>query len=298
MASSLASLLVIGAACIGIASNVSAQTSNQESRAAGAFEAASIKLAQPDTPYRSDNDLDGEEAWVGSGLRTNANFQAYMLFAYNITDSVRARAIWDALPSWAKIDKYEIQAVALPGVTRSQVRGMMQALLAERFALRAHTKTEERDALTLSLLHAGSTGPQLKRHPQNQPCLSDPNRPEEISEPERSTPTPRYCGVTVWRTEQQRHLQIVDATMPEIAEALANESLNGGFPTPHAGLEVSGLTGKYDLDLQYVSADRIDEGGGATFKEALKKQAGLVLVERKQPMQIIVIDHLERPTPN
>ncbi len=292
-------LLLFIAAYLGSAAlNALAQTSSDTSHALMAFEVASIKPAQPDLSYRSDNDLVSEGAWIGDGLRANANFQTYMLFAYNITDSVRARAIWDNLPSWARMDKYEIQATAFPGVTREQVREMLRALLIERFALQTHKETKERDTLTITLQHPGRTGPQLRSHPADQACLSDANRAVKIPAPKRGTSAPRYCGVTVWKIDDQRHLQIVDATMVQIAEALASESLQGGFPTPHAGIEVSGLTGKYDLDLEYVPQDGADETGGMDFKGALKKQAGLTLVERKQPVQIIVIDHIEKPSPN
>ena len=102
-----------------------------------------------------------------------------------------------------------------------------------------------------------------------------------------------------WYRDGQEHIQIVDATIPEIATCLSTESLRGGANTLHAGNDATGLNGRYDLDLQFAPVtETSDPVGGPNFMAALQKQAGLTLVERKIPMQLIVIDHLELPSSN
>jgi len=73
----------------------------------------------------------------------------------------------------------------------------------------------------------------------------------------------------------------------------------------------SGLTGKYDIRLEYFpgeSASRMPMGDGAnestdvqteaTLLTAVKEQLGLQLAAVKGTRQVIVIDHIERPSGN
>ena len=70
-------------------------------------------------------------------------------------------------------------------------------------------------------------------------------------------------------------------------------------------LDKTGLTGKYDFTLQYVreqiavtpSADASDSSDTSIFK-ALQDQLGLKLESGKGPVEIIVIDHIERASGN
>ena len=61
----------------------------------------------------------------------------------------------------------------------------------------------------------------------------------------------------------------------------------------------TGLTGKYDLRMEYVprSADAVDPGPDVL--DAIERQLGLKLVSKKIPVEILVIDHAEKiPTEN
>ncbi len=70
-------------------------------------------------------------------------------------------------------------------------------------------------------------------------------------------------------------------------------------------LDKTGLTGKYDFTLQYVpeqiavtpAADASDSSDTSIFK-ALQEQLGLKLESGKAPIEIIVIDHIERASGN
>ena len=61
------------------------------------------------------------------------------------------------------------------------------------------------------------------------------------------------------------------------------------------------LSGEYDILLEFEpeapSAQSI-EGTGASMFAAVQKQLGLKLVPRRAPVEMIVIDHAERPTAN
>ena len=64
----------------------------------------------------------------------------------------------------------------------------------------------------------------------------------------------------------------------------------------------TGLTGRYTLALQWtpenVPASAIQKYSGPSIFTALKEQLGLELKATKGPLDTIVIDHVEMPTPN
>jgi uncharacterized protein (TIGR03435 family) len=62
-------------------------------------------------------------------------------------------------------------------------------------------------------------------------------------------------------------------------------------------VDLTGLSGTYDFKLDWVGAGFIDQGG-LTMPDAVAKQLGLKLEERKLPMPVLVIDHIEKPSDN
>lgn len=259
------------------------------------FEVASVRPSAPGTGYESNISLVGDGRWKGNFFRADAIFMVYISFAYKITDPVRGRAIWDSLPPWAKSTFFHIQARAAGSPNRDQVRLMMQSLLADRFQLAVRREMQRRDAFALLLNKPGTLGPTLKEHEADHACDRDPNRPPVIPEPSPGTHPPRYCGVVTWHGNGETHVQIVNATMAEIANDLSGEAMQGGIDTPHAGFDNTGLAGQFDLDLDFTPANDLDQGG-LPFMAALQKQAGLKLVERKAPVEVLVVEHVQPPS--
>lgn len=62
-------------------------------------------------------------------------------------------------------------------------------------------------------------------------------------------------------------------------------------------IDSTGLTGKYDLQLEWVADQAADSSLPSIFT-ALQEQLGLRLEGTKDPVEVIVIDHLERPSEN
>lgn len=69
----------------------------------------------------------------------------------------------------------------------------------------------------------------------------------------------------------------------------------------------TGLTGRFDIELNFTppwveakeqSSDVQLDLTGPTFLEALKDQAGLKLESTHAPIETLVIDHIEQPSPN
>jgi len=267
------------------------------------FEVATVKPSKPGTPFGSSVSLDAAEGPpVGSLFRANAPLMAYLLFAYKISDSNQARSIYDKLPAWAKAPQFfHIEGRAEGNPTRDQLRLMVQALLADRFKLVIHREMQPRQAYALVLDKPGKLGRNLKPHPADKPCVNNPSRPVTIQVPTEGAEAPHYCGMARWSIGGELQLQIIDMDMAQIANYLASESvLANGMLVPHSGIDATGLTGRFDLQFHFVP----EPGGvgsnldvpGPRYSESLKKQLGLRFVERKTAVEIIVIDHLEKPS--
>jgi uncharacterized protein (TIGR03435 family) len=65
-------------------------------------------------------------------------------------------------------------------------------------------------------------------------------------------------------------------------------------------LDMTGLTGVYDITLDYAHDDSAaaDNGPGPSIFTALQEQLGLKLEPRKGPVEVLVVDRAERPSQN
>ena len=70
-------------------------------------------------------------------------------------------------------------------------------------------------------------------------------------------------------------------------------------------LDRTGLTGWFDMSVEWSlppdpaqSPAAQVEDAGPTFLEALREQLGLKLLPTKAPVDVLVIDHVEKPTPD
>jgi uncharacterized protein (TIGR03435 family) len=304
----VALLLTVAIECAGGQSSQSSPQAVPEwQTAAGGkmkFEVASVRPSAPGTPFSASvslNALDGA-APQGSLFRANCILMPYLVFAYKISDTNQARSIWDNLPEWAKTQFYSVEARSEAPPTRDQLRLMVQALLADRFKLAIHREMQQLDEYALVLDKPGNLGPQLHAHPADEPCANDPNTSTMIEAPAKGSETPRWCGMKDWPVDGQEHVRMTDVTMAQAANYLSAMSMAGGNRTPHSGLDGTGLKGRFDLDIQFMvevnGPGSNPEGSGPTFSSALKNQLGLKLVERKGPVEIVVIDHLEKPSEN
>lgn len=268
------------------------------------FEVASVKPSAPGTPFSSNvplNALDGPLP-TGNFFSANAILMPYLIFAYKISDPNQGRGIWDKLPDWAKTQFFNIEARADGAPSRDQLRLMVQALLADRFKLTLHRELKVREEYSLVLFKPPKLGPQLLPHPIDELCEKNPNASSVVSAPAKDADGSRYCGMVTWSVGDQRHLRMIDVTMAQIADYLSSASMAGGSLMPHSGVDDTGLKGRYDLDLQFLlepdGPGSNQDAEGPTFTQALRNQLGLKFVERKGPVEILVIDHLEKPSSN
>jgi uncharacterized protein (TIGR03435 family) len=64
-------------------------------------------------------------------------------------------------------------------------------------------------------------------------------------------------------------------------------------------VDKTGLDGRYDLKLKWTPDDAVAaEGSPPSLFTAIEEQLGLQLKAAKEPVAVLVVDHIEAPSPN
>jgi uncharacterized protein (TIGR03435 family) len=184
-------------------------------------------------------------------------------------------------PDWLDTEFYDFQAKADHSLTRTELPAVFQALVAERFKLQFHRETRTLPALVLTV---DKSGAKMKAN----------DGPDEwaisiVGDGGGSPPKPpkfkgTRCAMSylTWWIAQRENRPVLDKT---------------------------GLPGFWDFTLEFVpdgmGDGRKGPGGealpafdGPTLYTALREQLGLKLESTKGPVEVYVIDHVERATAN
>ena len=233
-----------------------------------AFEVATIKPSNPDAP--------------GKGIRLNGR----QLSTLNNTVSeliswaygVHVRQLIGA-PDWIGKEKYDV--LGEPDIdgqpNQQQAQVMMQKLLADRFKLSFHRDKKE---LSVYAILVGKDGPKITKSPD-----------------QNGLPSMFFKGLGV--------LPVKSATIAEFAGVLQRAVLD--LPV----VDQTGLTGKYDFILSWTPDETQfgalgarpptpsdDPNAPPDLFTAIQQQLGLKLEAKKAQADVLVIDHVERPSPN
>jgi len=250
------------------------------------FEAASVRKSAPGArPRGVDLFLPYSKQQPKSGLLSaNLFLCEYIAAAYGVTDIGLIAEMRKTLPEWA--GEYDIEARAEGIPTRAQMLAMMRQLLVERFKLRVHYETRKLPVKKFVLAKQGKLGPGLVVHPANQSC--------EVGG------KAKLCGMnTGWDKDGRIHVAMVGVNMAQIVGYLGTLRANGEIL-----VNKTELTGDYDAHLEYIL--EAPEGmklnhpapSGQLLDEAIEKQLGFKLVKGIEPVQVLVIDHVEPPSAN
>ena len=271
-----------------------------------AFEVASIKpdkgaFTPPNFP------LDNGDAYAPTGGRFSADFPlvTYIQFAYKVRfTQEQVQSMLANLPPWVASERFAIQARGEGNPTKDQMRLMMQSLLAERFQLAVHFETRQTAVLALTLVKAGKTGPKLRPHAEGPACDAPTAEPERGSPACAAAVFPPKCDVQAL-TMRPDHTLLAGSRNTTMDLLAAGLSSLGRLDRPV--VDQTGLSGRFDFNMEWVqepngaapsSADPPPDSQGFTFLEALSEQLGLKLESTKAPLQVLVIDHVERPSEN
>jgi uncharacterized protein (TIGR03435 family) len=241
------------------------------------FEVASVK---PAVPCCAPGQWRESKAGVDRIDFPNATLRYCIAFGY------RLKEYQISGPAWLGSMRYDILAKGPEGTHHDQLPGMMQVLLAERFKFQAHHETKEFSVIALAV---GRNGPKLKESPSAPGAAQDGAK----------------IGLSMSPTGVGR-MEVKQGNMAALANTLARLL---GRPV----IDMTGLTGRYDFDLEYSRDDSngmmtmpATTGGtpppapelGVSIFSSIQ-QLGLKLDAQKLPMDAIVVDHAEKiPTAN
>jgi uncharacterized protein (TIGR03435 family) len=161
-------------------------------------------------------------------------------------------------PDWLDADRFEIVAKAEQPVDDDALMTMLQTLLAERFKLAVHRDTRTVPAFVLEVVN-------------NRPKL------EKAEAGESSTQNGR--GLIAAKA----------STMAHFAEVLSRQM-------DRPVVNQTGLDGVFNLKLQWTPD--VTAANGVSIFTAIQEQLGLRLRSQKAPVEVLVIDHAEKPSEN
>jgi uncharacterized protein (TIGR03435 family) len=169
-------------------------------------------------------------------------------------------------PGWLTTDRFDIVATtATPGsLNLNELEPYLQSLLADRFRFRYHRETRELQVYSLVVARGG---PKLAAHSgEGEPSMSGHDGSGKISK------------------------SATNATMARPANTLGGE-------LDRTVIDNTGLKGGYDFKLEWAPNPAADSVEPSLFT-ALQDQLGLKLESTKGPVEIIVIDSIEKPSEN
>ncbi len=231
------------------------------------FEVATIKPSKPDAQGK------GFGGPPGRFLTRNTTMDDLIMYAY----AVHTKQVLGG-PDWLGTEKFDIEAKPdIPGAaTDKQNRLMMRKLLAARFALKYHEEKRDLPAFVMTL---GKNGPKLEKSDD------DPNTP--------STFVFHGLGDLLFR----------NITMPDFASWMQTV-------LDRPVVDHTGLGGRFQGVLKWNP----DETQFAVFGPpphpstaadappdlyiAIQQQIGLRLEAAKTPVDVMVLDHIEKPSEN
>jgi bla regulator protein blaR1 len=208
---------------------------------------------------------------------------------------------------WIESERFDIVAKAAidfkpgPNGPPPEMFLMLQSLLAERFHLLVHRESKEQAVFALVLARSdGTLGPQLHQSATDCAALLAAMRarggPPAPPPPGERPP----CGMRMF----PGNLSGGSATMAQLTNVLARF-------VNRTVIDRTGLAGGFDVDLQWTP-DQMPQGrgdpppgapalppidpNGPSLFTAVQEQLGLKLESTKAPVDILVIDHVERPT--
>jgi uncharacterized protein (TIGR03435 family) len=185
-------------------------------------------------------------------------------------------------PGWVDSDRFDVEAITPGTATKQETDVMLQSLLADRFGLVIRRESKSISVYALERVRDnGTLGPNLR------PAADCVTQADGNGKP--------VCLTTV-RVDS---IMATGLTMRVFAAQLSTM-------VHDAVLDRTSLQGAYDLELTFApnagpsaAANRaINADDRPELFTALREQLGLKLVRRDEPSDILVIEHVHRPTPN
>jgi uncharacterized protein (TIGR03435 family) len=157
---------------------------------------------------------------------------------------------------------------------------MLQALLADRFHLKAHWASKQANVYALELVNPKS-GSKLQ-----------PAKVETVDPSIPNAAPPETRGPDIQnRMDSHGHVMTVRFLTTKGMAGLFGSMLQGTIE------DKTGLPGRYDFTLQYTYQSS-DPDSYPTLTTAIQEQLGLKLESTRGSVDVLVIDHVEKPSEN
>jgi uncharacterized protein (TIGR03435 family) len=261
-----------------------------------AFEVASVRPNTSNEPQVRIGVQPG-----GRFTATNVPLRELIRFAYQLQNF----QIVDA-PDWIRDERFDILAKAegdiapTPLGQAGPIQLMVRSLLAERFQLALHEETREMPLYALVLNRSdGRLGPALRESTTDCAAVMAAARGRGAL-PAPPAPGERpQCGMFGGPGQ----VRAGSVPMRQLAQMLSQQ-------VQRVVVDETGLTGNYDFDLTFTP-DQLPQGppppgappvaidpDGVSIFTALQEQLGLKLDAQRGPVSVMVVDRVERPTPD
>jgi len=202
-------------------------------------------------------------------------------------------------PAWANSERYDVTAKTENNASFEQMRPMLRSLLAERFNLALHRVTKELPVYELTAAKGG-----LKT--EDASCVNrDPNGP-----PPPLGSKPRGGVWSAMLPGGSSRLEGFGVPMSKLVEVLADR-------IGRTVVDKTSFSGTFNFQLDFSPDDAASNPKSAptaaagperpipgtnvqapTIFAALQEQLGLRLLAGKGQVEVLVIDHVQRPSPN
>ena len=235
------------------------------------FEVATIKPTNPDDRSGRFITMQGTRQFVARSYTAKYMVSA----AYNLPPRLISGG-----PAWIDTDLYDILAQT-PGNVRPNLddqMAMLRTLLADRLKLTFHREKKDMSNYELTVVRSGAKLKKSETSPSELPILVNRVFPNYIQLPARN------------------------ATMAQFASMMQRAVLDRPV------VDKTGLTERYDFDLEWTADESQFDGRmpplnpdlprKADLFSALQQQVGLKLDSAKGPVEVLIIDRIQRPSEN
>jgi len=253
------------------------------------FEVASIKLSVPDGG-RMRMWVYGGPGSKDPGLYTCENYPLRGL----IMDAFGLKDYQLSGPDWMQSTRFMVSAKIPEGTSKEQFKLMMQNLLVERFKLTFHREKKEMQVFELVVAKGA---PKMK---ESVGPLDPDEKPARMTE--RRTDAEGFPVLPPGRVPMMMMVAGGYATSRHVAETMEEFAVTLSYQLHKPVTDTTGLKGKYDFTLHWIAqgaGPSTSDDTGPTLFRALPEQLGLRLEAKKEMIEVLVVDHVEKtPTEN
>jgi uncharacterized protein (TIGR03435 family) len=249
------------------------------------FDVASVRLSPPDDGGLRIS-VSGQPRSGGQWISRNATLASIIRAAYP------GHALPDQLvggPDWLRTTQFDITGKAAnANATREELVAMQRTLLAERFKVALRTETREVSGYALVPVRPGT----IHRGLRTSTVDCDSMRAANLRGDKVDPATDAACVVRLSQNGPVWRLVAGGFTLSRLADVLGPSV---GAPV----VDATGFTGAFDFTLEFAA----DPSGAAASRPvspftALQEQLGLRLEPRRVPLEVLVVDRAELPSPD